>query len=65
MNKYTYLRIIQKNYGYGYEDVSSYEVNSDGYGKEYKNMRTDLKLYRENEGGNFRVIFRREKNNDK
>jgi hypothetical protein len=63
MNKYTYLRVIQKNYGFGFEDVSAYEVNSDGYGKEYRNMKTDLKLYRENEGGNFRVIFRKEKNN--
>jgi len=27
-NKYTYLKVIQQNYGQGWEDVSEYETNS-------------------------------------
>jgi len=28
-NKYTYLKVIQQNYGQGWEDVSQYETGSD------------------------------------
>ncbi len=62
MNKYTYLKVIQKDYGFGFEDLTAYEVNSQGSGSR-KEILNDLKAYRENEGGFFRVIFRREKNN--
>lgn len=27
-NKYTYLKVIQQNYGQGWEDASEYETNS-------------------------------------
>lgn len=29
-NKYTYYKVIQQNYGQGWEDVSQYETNSTG-----------------------------------
>ena len=29
-NKYNYMNVIQQNYGYGWEDVSEYEANSQG-----------------------------------
>ena len=61
MNKYTYLKVIQKDYGFGFEDLTAYEVDSRGYGSR-KEILEDLKAYRENEGGYFRVIFRRENN---
>ena len=61
MNKYTYLKVIQKDYGFGFEDLTAYEVNSQGYGAR-KEILEDLKAYRENEGGHFRVIFRRKNN---
>ena len=58
-NKYEYLKVIQKNYGFGFEDLTAYAVNSQGYGARQE-ILNDLKAYRENEGGFFRVIFRRE-----
>lgn len=36
-NKYTYLKVIQQNYGQGWEDVSEYETNSQGITKEWSN----------------------------
>ena len=33
-NKYSYLKVIQQQYGQGWEDVSEYETNSQGYPKE-------------------------------
>lgn len=29
-NKYNYLNVIQQNYGFGWEDVSEYEADSNG-----------------------------------
>lgn len=34
-NKYNYLRVIQQNYGQGWEDVSEYEATSSGKPLEY------------------------------
>lgn len=34
-NKYNYLKVIQQNYGKGWEDVSQYETNSQGTPKEW------------------------------
>lgn len=34
-NKYNYLKVIQQNYGKGWEDVSEYETNSSGVPKEF------------------------------
>ena len=33
--KYNYLKVIQQNYGQGWEDVSEYETNSQGEPKEF------------------------------
>ncbi len=35
VNKYYYLKVIQQNYGQGWEDVSEYETNSQGMPKEF------------------------------
>jgi hypothetical protein len=52
-NKYQYLHILQGNYGYGHgwEDLCTSES--------YREVRQNLKEYRENEGGNYRLIERR------
>lgn len=34
-NKYKYLKVIQQNYGQGWEDASEYETDSTGTPKEY------------------------------
>lgn len=54
-NKYEYFSVLQGNYGYGHgwEDLTA------GSRKE---VRQSLKEYRENEGGNYRIINRRELN---
>jgi len=54
--KYCYLYVLQGNYGYGhgFEDLSSSESR--------RETRETLKEYRENEGGNYRIIQRRELN---
>tara|TARA_R100000808_G_C2027943_1_gene73118 strand:+ start:249 stop:446 length:198 start_codon:yes stop_codon:yes gene_type:complete len=53
-NKYTYLWIVQGNYGYGWEDEAASETR--------KEARDDLKAYRENGPGSYRMIQRRELN---
>ena len=52
-NKYNYLRVIQFNCGYGWEDCSEYEKS------EFNQVRNDLKEYRLSGGGSYRVINRR------
>jgi hypothetical protein len=54
INKYLYLWVLQGHYGgtYGWEDLTASEV--------WKEVRDNLKDYRENEGGTYRVIKRRE-----
>lgn len=56
MNKYTYLFVLQGNYGQGWEDLTASEKR--------KEVRNDLKAYRENEGGIYRIIRRRELNEE-
>jgi hypothetical protein len=34
-NKYTYLAVIQQNYGFGWEDNSEYQTDSKGNSIEY------------------------------
>lgn len=59
-NKYIYYAVIQGNYGYGWDDLTYYDKSQPGW---YKEMREDLKAYRENERGvPHRVIDRRELN---
>lgn len=50
-NKYIYLYVLQGEYGFGFEDLTSSE--------NYCEVREDLKAYRLNEGGNYRIIQRR------
>ena len=75
-NKYKYLKVIQQNFGQGYEDVSDYETDSSGIPLEKSTefrttksgrkiytsaLRYDLKRYRET-GYATRVIKRRIQN---
>ena len=55
VNKYEYLHVLQGNYGYGHgwEDLCA-----SGSRRE---VRDNLKEYRENEGGHYRIIKRRER----
>jgi hypothetical protein len=77
-NKYSYLKVIQQNYGYGWEDVSEYICNSqyipeelsdkvliNSKGREYKEtlLRHDLREYCLT-GYSTRVIKRKELNKD-
>ena len=56
-NKYVYLFVLQGNYGYyGWEDLTASENR--------REVRNDLKAYRENEGGIYRIIQRRELNKE-
>jgi len=53
-NKYTYLFILQGNYGFGWEDLTASERR--------REVSDNMKEYRENEGGHYRIIERRELN---
>lgn len=52
-NKYSYIKVIQGNYGYGWEDVSEYDK------QEFATVKNDLKEYRLSNTGSYRVINRR------
>lgn len=56
MNKYTYLFVLQGRYEQGWEDITA-SVSR-------KEIKSDFKSYRENEGGIYRVIRRRELNKE-
>lgn len=53
-NKYIYLNVLQGNYGFGYEDLTS--------SVKYAEVKKDLKAYRENDPRSYRIIKRREVN---
>ena len=54
-NKYEYLHVLQGFYGYhGWEDLCASESR--------REVQDNLKDYRENEGGSYRIIKRREPN---
>lgn len=55
-NKYKYLFVLQGDYGQGWEDLTCSES--------YKEIREDLRAYRLNEGGEYRIIHRRELNEE-
>lgn len=59
--KYNYLKVIQQNYGQGWEDVSTYEATSAGNSKDKALLIHDLREYRLT-GYPTKVIFRRELN---
>ena len=52
--KYLYLWILQGDYGQGWEDLCA--------SKSFREIRDNLKDYRKNEGGRYRLIQRREPN---
>lgn len=52
-NKYSYVKVIQGNYGYGWEDVCEYNK------QEFSTVKNDLKEYRASNTGSYRVIDRR------
>ena len=51
--KYSYVKVIQGNFGYGWEDVSEYDK------QEFATVKNDLKEYRLSNTGAYRVIDRR------
>ena len=58
MKKYNYLYVLQGHYGQGWEDLCAAD-KAEG-ASAYIMIRSDLKSYRENEGGTYRIIERRE-----
>lgn len=59
-NKWCYLWVIQGNFGYGWEDDSAYDKKESSYGQ----VRAELKEYRFSGYGCYRVIERRELNEE-
>jgi len=51
-NKYEYLYILQGDYGQGWEDLTA--------SMERAGVAANLREYRDNEGGAYRIIQRRE-----
>jgi hypothetical protein len=58
-NKYAYLYVLQGKYAHGWEDLCAADMRERGA---FKTIRADWKSYRENEGGTYRIIERRELN---
>lgn len=60
--KYVYYKVIQGNYGYGWDDEDYHETSSDYTltGANKLRFRENLKAYQENGGGVYRVVNRRE-----
>lgn len=57
--KYTYLRVLQQNIGYGFEDVDCFDLHK----STVQERKQRLKEYRENQPqANYRWIDRRELN---
>lgn len=52
-NKYNYVKVIQGNFGYGWEDVSIYDK------QDFSLVKNDLKEYRLSDTDVYRVIDRR------
>ena len=51
--KYRYVKVIQGNFGYGWEDVSEYDR------QDFSTVKNDLKEYGLSNTGAYRVINRR------
>jgi hypothetical protein len=63
-NKYSYINVIQQNYGQGWEDNSEYPAKSNGLSIDIETkdlLKHDLKEYRFT-GYPTRLIFRKELN---
>ena len=52
-NKYSYVKVIQGNFGYGWEDVCEYDK------QDYPLVKNDLKEYRLYHQDAYRVVNRR------
>lgn len=66
-NKYDYYRVIQGDYGYGWDDEDFHACDSTGFIKgktERKLFKDNLLDSRVNGGGSYRVITRRELRDD-
>lgn len=50
-NKFEYYYVLQGHYGYGWEDLTA---------GTWREIMDNRKEYRENEGGRYRIIYRRE-----
>lgn len=60
-NKYSYLTILQGNYGYGWDDLMLWDNNKDDL--VFRSSREHLNWYRQNENNvSHRIIERRELN---
>lgn len=67
-SKYTYYKVIQGNYGQGWNDEDFHLTDSAGSfksGFDRQRFKDNLKAYRENGGGVYRVIKRKELNQPK
>ena len=51
--KYRYVKVIQGNFGYGWEDVNEYDR------QDFSTVKNDLKEYRLSNTGTYRAINRR------
>ena len=58
-NKYKYVKVLQGNYGYGWDDLIEYPE-----GTSIKERKADLKCYRENERNALHRIIERRVLND-
>lgn len=56
MTKYIYYKVIQGNYGYGWDDLVSYDLSDP---QQVKECRDDYRAYKENEHIPLRIIRRR------
>ena len=65
MNKYTYYKVLQLNYGQGWEDTCQYPCNSQGVmlGEDRKELRDDLTAYADNQPEYARRVIRRKELN--
>ena len=59
--KYTYWSILQGNYGYGWDDLIWYDRSKP---EQIAEIKYDLKSYRKNQPGAYRIIRRRELNRE-
>ena len=56
--KFDYLYVLQGQYGQGWEDLTAEDKAEPGAWPRIRQSRTE---YRENEGGEYRIIERRER----
>ena len=59
-NKYVYYRVIQEFHAGAWWDSDFNQCNSKGVANNPKELKENLKLYRQNAGAPIRVITRRE-----